>query len=282
VEVGAQCEGGEKPEENADGSAGGEPVPATGFYVGRPVVDDGEGEGEEGGCEEPSDEAGDESEEGGEEVVFDGMVGEGGEEVSAEQAGEGEGDDGGEDNRDADGGETCHEVGAGFFDLVDGIEGILNGGDAYGCRPDGGNESEGEFAGGGGGGGLVESCEDGAEGGRRDNEGEVAEEIDVDGGGRAGGEAEERAGAEEGWEEREEEVEAEFGGAAEEVVGEEGLPGAFGDDAEGDALEVPEGMQGSAGDVIPDALLPEVAGRIDSVIDADDRGNLGRRPLAAC
>ncbi|MCU1225667.1 MAG: hypothetical protein JWQ42_3760 [Edaphobacter sp.] len=73
-------------------------------------------------------------------------MGQSGEEVSSEQAGKDEGDDGGEKDGDADGGEACPEVGAGFADLIDGIESLLNGGDSDRGGPYGGNEAEGELA----------------------------------------------------------------------------------------------------------------------------------------
>ncbi len=143
VEVDAQAEGGEEPAEDADGSAGGEPAPAAGFDVGRPVVDDGEGEGEEGGGDGPAYEPGEDCDGESEVGMVDGVVGEGGEEVSAEHGGQDEGDDAGEQDRDADGRETSPEVGAGLADLVDGVEGLLYGGDTNGGGPDGGDEAEG-------------------------------------------------------------------------------------------------------------------------------------------
>ena len=105
-----------------------------------------------------------------------------------------------------------------------------------------------------------------------DDEGKVFEQLDVEGGGAAGDEAEDAGGGDESGEESEEEVKAEFGGATQEVVGKEGLPCTFGDCGERDALKVPERVQRGAGDVVPDALLYEVWGRVESVIDADDRG----------
>lgn len=142
-------------------------------------------------------------------------------------------------------------VGARVSDLVDGVEGLLNGGEADGGGPEGGDEAECDLASGGCGGGLVEGFEDGAEGLAGDYEDEVVEELVVDGGGGACGKAEDGGRADEGREEGEEEVEAKFGGAAEEVVGEKGLPGAVGDGAPRDTLEIPEGAEGRAGDVLP-------------------------------
>jgi hypothetical protein len=130
VEIDAQGERSEEPEEDADGSAGGEPVPATCLDVGCPVIDDCERESEESRGEKPADNAGDESDEGGEEVICDGVTGEGTEEVSAEQTGQGESDDAGEEDGDSDGRDTRHDVRAGFIDLVHRVECFLNGGDA--------------------------------------------------------------------------------------------------------------------------------------------------------
>jgi hypothetical protein len=79
-------------------------------------------------------------------VVGDALVRQGGEEVSAEETGEDEGDDPGEKDSDADGGEASPEVGAGFADLIDGIESLLNGGNSDRGRPYSGNQAEGELA----------------------------------------------------------------------------------------------------------------------------------------
>ena len=122
-------------------------MPAMCFHVGRPVVDDREGESEKSGRKQPADEAGEESDKGRKEIIFDGVMGERGKEVSAEHAGQGEGDDAREKDCDPDSGEARHEVGTGFFDLVNGVEGILNCRNADRGRPDGGNEAEGEFSG---------------------------------------------------------------------------------------------------------------------------------------
>jgi hypothetical protein len=55
-----------------------------------------------------------------------------------------------------------------------------------------------------------------------------------------GGETEDRAGAEESGEKREEKVKAKFCRAAEDTVREDGLPGAFREDAQRDSLKIPQ------------------------------------------
>ena len=196
-------------------------------------------------------------------------MGQSGEEVSSEQAGKDESDDGGEKDGDADGGEAGQEVGAGFADFVDGVESLLNGGDTNRSGPYRCNQAEGEFARGGGGGGLVEGVKDCAEGVGGKDQGEVVEELGVDGGGGAGGKAKERAGAKEGWEESKEEVETQLRGTAEEIIGEEGLPGSFGDYADGNALKIPKGVERRAGDIVPDALLPWIGRFVEGGVGAD-------------
>ncbi|MCU1225668.1 MAG: hypothetical protein JWQ42_3761 [Edaphobacter sp.] len=95
------------------------------------------------------------------------------------------------------------------------------------------------------------------------------EELDVDGGGGASGKAKERAGTEEGWEEGKEKVKTQLRGTAEKVIGEEGLPGSLGDDAQGDALKIPKGVERRAGDIVPDALLPRVRRSVEGGVGAD-------------
>ncbi len=149
-------------------------------------------------------------------------------------------------------------VGSCLLDLVNGIEGVLDGGEADGGGPDSGGEAEGDFAAAGGCGGLVEGLEDHLEGGWGDDEGEVVEEFDVDLGGVAGDHAEDGAGADEGGKEGKEEVVAEFGGAGEEIVVHEGAEGALHNYGWWNALEVPEGLEGGVGDLVPDSLAQRV------------------------
>ncbi len=82
----------------------------------------------------------------------------------------------------------------------------------------------------------------------RDDDGEVAEERVVDLRGGASGEAQDGGGGEEAGKEGEEEVEAQLRGAADQIIVEEGAPGVFDDDADGDAEKVPEGTEGRTGD----------------------------------
>ena len=96
------------------------------------------------------------------------------------------------------------------------------------------------------------------------------EEFEVDVGCGAGGKTEERAGTEEGWEEGKEKVKTQLRGTAKEIIREEGLPGSLGDDAQGNALKIPKGVERRAGDVVPDALLPWIRRPVEGVIGADD------------
>jgi hypothetical protein len=97
--------------------------------------------------------------------------------------------------------------------------------------------------------------------------------VDREGG--TGSKAQNEAGAEERRKERKEEVEAKFCGATEDVVGQKGSPGPLGDDFCGDSLQIPEGLEGGARDVVPYALLERVRGFIEGVIGADDDRSLG-------
>lgn len=84
------------------------------------------------------------------------------------------------------------------------------------------------------------------------------EQLVVDTGGGTGGKAEQGGGAEESRKEGEEKVEAQFGGAAKKIIGEEALPGAYCDDADGDPLQIPKRAKRRAGDVVPNTLLARV------------------------
>ena len=162
MEVDAQGDGGDEPAEDADGGSGGEPVPPLVFDVRGEVVDEREEEDEESGCDGPRDEAqgdlGRELRDAAGEVEPD----EAGEEVAAEQGDERDGDEQREQDGDEDGGAARLPVGPGFPDLVDGVEGVLDGGEADGGGPERGGKTEGDLAAAGAGGGLVEGLENDA------------------------------------------------------------------------------------------------------------------------
>jgi hypothetical protein len=77
------------------------------------------------------------------------------------------------------------------------------------------------------------------------------QKLVINAGSRAGGEAKKRGSAEKRGKKREKEVQAEFSGTAEQVVGQE-APGMNSDDPDGDPLKVPEGAKGRPGDIVPD------------------------------
>lgn len=88
------------------------------------------------------------------------------------------------------------------------------------------------------------------------------EKFVIDTGGRAGGKTKQRTGTEKRGEKGEEEVKAEFGCSAKEIIGKKILPGAGGNNPDGNPLQVPERMEGRAGDIVPDPLLTRI-GRLD-------------------
>jgi hypothetical protein len=183
------------------------------------------------------------------------MMRPGGGEVSAKHGREAQRNGADENDGEADGRDARANVRTAIFELVDGIQRALHGGDADGGRPDGGDEAEGNFAGGRGGGGLIEGVQHRAQRRGGKDERKVIEKavIYFECGPR--GEAEDGAGAEQGGKEREEEIETELGGAVEDLVGHEGFPGAHGHGFERGTLQIPEIVKRRGGDHFPDSTL---------------------------
>jgi hypothetical protein len=108
-----------------------------------------------------------------------------------------------------------------------------------------------------------------------DDDSKIMEELVIDAGSGARGQTKDGTGAEKGREKCKKKVEAKFGGAAKQVVGEKPLPGSGGDDADRNTLQIPERVKRSVGDIVPDALLARV-GRLDEGVVGWDGKNLGR------
>ena len=83
MEVDAEAQGAEKPAGNADGATGREPMPSAGFDIRRPVVDDGEGQGEKNRCNEPADHSRRDGGCGCEQILVDGSMRQRSEEVAS-------------------------------------------------------------------------------------------------------------------------------------------------------------------------------------------------------
>jgi hypothetical protein len=104
----------------------------------------------------------------------------------------------------------------------------------------------------------------------RDDDGEITQQRVVDPRCGTRGQPKQRGGGKQAGEESEDKEEAQFGSAPDQIVVEQGSPGVFYDDTEGDAFEVPERAQGKAGDEVPDAPL-QLRSRIveDGIVGVD-------------
>jgi hypothetical protein len=120
----------------------------------------------------------------------------------------------------------------------------------------------------------------------RDDDGEIAEQGVVDPRGGPGGEPKQRRRGKEAGKEGEDKIKTQFSCASDQIVVEQGSPGVFYDDTRRDAFEIPKGLEGKAGDEVPDAPL-QLRGRlVEDGIDGGDVALLStlasreRRPLA--
>ena len=101
------------------------------------------------------------------------MIGNRCDKVSAQHGNQYQSNYDGKNDGEADSVDAGREVGASVLNLVYGVKGILNSGDANRSGPYGCNEAKGQLARGGCGGGLVECLENGAKGRRGNDQREI-------------------------------------------------------------------------------------------------------------
>jgi hypothetical protein len=117
---------------------------------------------------------------------------------------------------------------------------------------------------------LIEGFEYGTKRIWRDDDGEIAEQGVVDlRCGTCGKPKQRRCGKQAG-KESEDEIKTQLGCASDQIVVEQGSPGVFYDDTDGDAFEVPKGVEGKAGDEVPDTPLQLRGGLVeDGIVNGD-------------
>ena len=182
------------------------------------------------------------------------MAGKTCQEIPAEERSEDESDERSEHDGDSYGRQPSLPIWPVPLNSINDVEAVLNRRESNRSGPQRGDQTKGELPGGRSCRGLIESLQNSPQGRRRDHDRQVCEKTVIDLGSGAGSQAKDRSGHEEGGKERKEKEKAQFGGPAQQVVGEKGLPGIPSDDTGGHTFEIPERTQGRAGDVAPDRL----------------------------
>jgi hypothetical protein len=117
---------------------------------------------------------------------------------------------------------------------------------------------------------LIEGFEHGTQCIVRDDDGEIAKQCVVDPRGGTGGEPEKGGRGKQAGKKSKDKVKTQLGCASDQIVVEQGSPGVFYDDTDGNAFEVPKRMEGKAGDEVPDAPLQLRGGLVEDGIVGGD------------
>jgi len=146
VQIDAEPDGRQNPYGDADCASRSKPSPAALFYIGRPVIDGGEEEGNQGSHNHPAQRSDHRDDNASQKVVIDMLTRQSRNKIAGQHRRERSCDQHCQYDGDSNGRKASAKVRARFRNLIDKIEAPLDGGKSDRSRPERGHDTEGQLA----------------------------------------------------------------------------------------------------------------------------------------